>query len=183
MAHKHELAETGSAMVLALVLLVAVALLIVAVTNMSANALVNTSNLARQRSLEYAAESATEAAVQVVRTNYNAVQVYDTTDPNCGPQVAGIFSPMVVDNPPQPPTKVWVSCGGYVSPMSYTRTVDFYACNSGTCTAGNSVLHAQVTFGDFNASNSTPYSCNSSSSATCGTDEIVNAWDVLVADR
>jgi len=64
--------DAGAVLILALVFIIVIAVVVLALVNLSGNDLLNTSNLKKQRSLEYAADGATTAAVQAVRNSYLA---------------------------------------------------------------------------------------------------------------
>ena len=75
---RQETRESGAALILALVFLVAISLTVVALVSMAGTAMLTTANLTSQSSLEYAADGATDAAVQWVRYGSEAA------NDNCG---------------------------------------------------------------------------------------------------
>jgi len=183
--------ESGAILILAVVFITAIALILLALVSMSGNDLLNTSNLKTQRSLEYAADGATTAAVQAVRNSYlayngtvGAVGALCTPD---GPSGASVVmtqvdgDAMIVDctsqayNPPSSP-----------SPSAQTRVVNFDTCTgtsttAGACTAAKALIQAQVTYDDYAPSGG--YSCGPGNTTTCGTAEIIDSWVVETANN
>ncbi len=171
--------EGGAVLVLALIFVIIMAVSLLAVVNLGGDALRNTANLKGARSLEYAADAATDAAVEAVRYSYYA---FDGVNNNtgCVPDGAVLTVPDSASMPSINGITMNVTCSGVpvaTPPAQNTRTVTFYACQQGlgSCTAGNSALVAQVVFQDYSAVGI--YSCSSSTgSATCGTGEVIQSW-------
>lgn len=128
--------DAGAVLILALVFLVVAALALVGLVMFSGGALVNTSNLKKQRGLEYAADSATEIAIQKVRYSTDAFDNPTGTPvlQNCLGQTSVAFSATgFPTTPTQHPTtagvfKIAVDCQGtgtiYLqSPLAHTVTV------------------------------------------------------------
>jgi hypothetical protein len=149
----------------------------VAIAGMSANAVHNTSNVSAERTLEYAADGVLNATVESVRSSYTTA-IYSGTPVNCTNTSPGTVNGQ----------KIYVTCTGVSGAGDGqaglgSRVVDFYACTSTTCSATNSVIHAQVTYEDYLANAALPFSCNPNSNATCGITETIDTWDVLKADN
>jgi hypothetical protein len=167
-------------LVLALVFVLAIGLTVVALANMATNDTVNSTNLTGQRSVEYAADGATNIAVQNVRYSGNP---YSSTPANCLPNGGSITLGG---------TAIWVSCTRQqfnppnavgVGGSGVTRVINFYACGTATCSSTNAVLQAQITFDDYSVSNS--YSCTwpGGPLSTCGTAMTVNSWILETANN
>jgi Tfp pilus assembly protein PilX len=155
--------ESGAALVLALVFIVAVALTLVALLNLTGSDLLNSSNLRSERILEYAADSATTAAVQQVRFSGNPY----TTSGSCMP------TGMVIQDSQVPARTLVVDCSGQppaVSPAS--RIVQFFACTSSTCDSSNAIVKANVTFNDYASNGNLAF----------GSGMIINSWLVTGAN-
>ncbi len=173
--------ERGAVLVLALVFVIIMAVSLLAVVNLGGDALRNTANLKGERSLEYAADAATDASVEAVRYSYYAFDgVTNPQNTGCVPDGAVLTMPDSASMPPINGIKMNVTCTGApvaTPPLQNTRTVTFYACQQGQglCTPSNSALVAQVVFQDYSAVGI--YSCSpSTGSATCGTGEVIQSW-------
>jgi Tfp pilus assembly protein PilX len=178
--------DAGAVLILALVFIIVIAVVLLALVTLSGNDLLNTSNLKAQRSLEYAADGATTAAVQAVRNSYLAYNgTVGTSGALCTPQGVVITQlngdSMIVDctnqayNPPTGP-----------NPSAQTRVVNFYTCHgtsvtAGACSASNALVQAQVTFDDYAPSGG--YSCSPGNTTTCGTAETIDTWVVESANN
>jgi hypothetical protein len=163
--------EAGVALILALVFILAVASVGVALVSATGSDLLNSSNLKTQRSLEYAADGATSMATQRVR--YSGATY--ATPGDCLPNGSSVSLDGV---------NVTVDCSQQqFDPVSgVTRVVNFYACTAASCTSGNAVLQAQVTFDDYSVTNS--YSCSPGGpTSTCGTAMTVNTWILKTANN
>jgi type II secretory pathway pseudopilin PulG len=165
--------EKGVTLVLVLVFLFAIGLVLVALASAASGNLLNSSNLRSQRSVEYAASSAATMALQNVRYSGNP---YSTTAPaNCLPT----NEPVTINN-----VSMQVQCtqAQYNPASGVTRVINFYACHTGTCSASNALLEAQVTFDDYSVANA--YSCTYlGSTSTCGTAMTVNSWILETANN
>jgi Tfp pilus assembly protein PilX len=165
--------DAGAVLVLALVFVLAIGLLVVSLANMATNDTVNSTNLTHQRSVEYAADSATSIAVQNVRYSGNP---YSSSPANCLPNGGS----MTING-----TDIWVNCTQQQFNIfsGVTRVINFYACRSATCSSSKAVLQAQITFDDFSVSNS--YSCTwpGGPTSTCGTAMTVNSWILETANN
>jgi hypothetical protein len=161
--------EGGAILVLAVIFMIIVALMLLALLNLSGNDLLNTSNLLSQQSLEYSAGGATNTAIENVRYNPS---VYSSSGQNC---LAGVTSisltyklPIFVDcvsvtNPAPPAPQI------FLPPI--TREVIFYACVTGSCSPGspNDVITATVDFVD-------GPTCSTSSTGACGSQLSIKSW-------
>ncbi len=175
--------ESGAILILALVFITAIATLLLAVINLSGNDLLNTVNLQSQRSIEYAADGATDAAAQWVR--------YTATDPTsatlCLPNGA---NSMTIDEEHNTPITVQVWCVAATTPpasapSSDDRFINFTACQgNGTteCTGRAILVQAQLWFDD-TASGSLTTQCSAATGLTgCGTGETIASWVVATAN-
>ena len=170
--------DNGSVLVLALLYLIAISLVLAALASWVTNDLNNSSKFSSARSLQFAANSATELAIQNIRYNplLLAGQTLNASPPaycwGSGPtsQLTGADS---VDG-----VSIEVWCSTVWTPSSAdTRVVTFSACLSGvsasTCVA-KPTLAAVVAFDDYPPGVSTP---NSGVCAVyCGTGLTVESW-------
>jgi hypothetical protein len=124
-------------LVLALVFVVSVALVLLAVVTLGGTSLIETANLQNTRSIQYAADGAVDAAIQVVR--------YQNPVVACSPNTsfsAGTINPGI--------SNVIVFC--QVAAPSYERQVSFAACTTKSSTfAGcqsKAIVQAEVLYGD-----------------------------------
>ena len=114
--------EEGATLVLAVVFIFIVGLLLMSLVSMAGSNIVNTSNLQYDRSLAYAAEAATEAAVQYVRP--------------IGFVPGGLCTGVTTTPPPSPflipengaNVSIRVDCGVETGPSPYFRQIKFAAC-------------------------------------------------------
>ncbi len=176
--------EAGAILVLALVFLVAVSVIVVALLSWVGTSLSSSASFSSERSLENAATSAVNLAIQESRGTY-APQMLNISPPvPCW--YTGSGNPPTV--PQQPPAinsytmDVW--CSMVWQPFSpNTRVVTYSACQS-TVTAANCaqdpLLQAVVTFDDYTVGiidstpSSTPVPC--SETQTCGQSLTQNSW-------
>lgn len=170
--------ESGSVLVLALLYLVAISLILTALASWATNDLNNSSAFSSARSLQFAANSTTELAIQNIRYAplLAAGQTLNASPPGycwgSGPtsQLIGSNSVDGIG------VEVW--CSTVWSPSSAnTRIVTFSACLSGvsasTC-AINPKLEAVVAFDDYPPGLSSP---NPGVCATyCGTGLTIDSW-------
>ena len=177
--------DSGAALILALVFLLAVGTLIVAVGQFAVTAQSNTINLKAERALRANASSAATVAIQQVRVNYayqpdtsQTALHYDGTPYLCAPGWVNTSY------------KVTVFCQGTAYPgTASSRVVDFYVCKNGTsastCTAAGSsstVLVSEVIYDDVPAGQPTGAQCSAGSSGTCGLTVSISKWDIRLAD-
>jgi IPT/TIG domain-containing protein len=168
--------ESGSVLVLALVYLVAVSLIVGGLTDWAMNDLGNTSGFSSSRSLQTAATSATETAMQSVRytpllfATSSTLQTLNASPPEpCWGTSSGLAINSVSVN-------VW--CSTVWNPTSaLTRVVTFSTCLS-TMTnvqcAAQPLLQAVVTFDDYPPGIQTPTS--GECVVFCGTSLTVESW-------
>jgi hypothetical protein len=162
-----------------LVFVLAIGLMVVSLANMAANDTVNSTNLTHQRSVEYAADSATSIAVQNVRYSANP---YSSSPANCLPNGGSVTINGIA-------MSVKCTRQQYNIFSGVTRVINFYAyvCTNQNCssTGPNPVLQAQITFDDWPADNSNRL-CDPSAggkSSTCGTAMTVNSWILETANN
>jgi hypothetical protein len=177
---RHEVAvdEKGSVLVLALLFLVAISLVLTALASWATNDLSNSSKFSSARSLQFAANSATELAIQSIRYTPLLLsgQTLNASSPSycwgSGP-ISELTGASSVDG-----IGVEVWCSTVWSPSSAnTRVVTFSTCLAGvsaaTC-ALNPALQAVVAFDDYPPGVSTP---NSGVCAVyCGTGITIESW-------
>jgi Tfp pilus assembly protein PilX len=193
--------ETGAALILAMVFLLAIGVLVVAIGGFATNTVTTSINARTERTSETNAESAVTVAIQQVRTQFAYNSGYGAL--TYGVAVNGVVSgeTLVECSTPdsgstqgtetQFSTKVF--CEGYQVGnvlRGQTRVVDFYACGSSVssgsaCASGTDlVLHAEVTYNDLPAGGgSNSGACNSSTSASCGVSMAIGTWDLRPADN
>jgi hypothetical protein len=180
--------EDGAVLLLALVFIVVIAVVLSSLLTLTGNDLLNSSNLRTQRSVEYAADGAADAAVQAVRYSETA---YMGTPQACLPNTPPAGSPpsITIGEAPNPEVLITVDCGNgarnrrsclsrTVLPC-VTRSVIVYACQgTGTCTSTSPHLQLQATvaFDDYSATN--VLLCSRTSTATCGTGMAIESWVV-----
>ena len=138
---KHRRDQEGAALLLALVFILFISLIMIAIVTLSGTDILNTSNLQNERSLEYSAEGAVQAAIQAVRylTPTNTLAFCAQSPAYQAPLVNGVA--------------IEVYCQAGVP--AYQRSVTFEACSAGVA-AGNcvnnvghsDVLNASVLFSD-----------------------------------
>ncbi|HVB51598.1 MAG TPA: IPT/TIG domain-containing protein [Acidimicrobiales bacterium] len=170
--------EDGSVLVLALLYLVAISLILAALASWVTNDLNNSTKFSSARSLQFAANSATELAIQSIRYTplLSAGQTLNASPPAyCWG--SGLPSELTgVDSVDGVNIEVW--CSTVWTPSSgNTRVVTFSACLSGvsasTC-AINPTLAAVVAFDDYPPGVSTPN--NGVCAVYCGTGLTVESW-------
>lgn len=170
--------ERGAVLILALVYIVAVGLVVGALSTLAMNNLNNSPKFSSSVELDSAASNMTEVAIQYVR--YNPVI---TTS-----QTPGVASPLVAcwggDSIAQLPTfsnqyQIAVWCSTVWNPLlSTTREVTFYACPSSLSAAqceSSTLLESQVTFDDYPTS---PLSAPIQTLCTvlCGQSMSITSW-------
>ncbi|HEY5266645.1 MAG TPA: IPT/TIG domain-containing protein [Acidimicrobiales bacterium] len=170
--------ENGSILVLALLYLVAISLILTALASWATNDLNNSSRFSAARSLQFAANSATELAIQNIRYAplLSAGQTLNASPPGycwgSGPtsQLVGSNSVDGIG------VEVW--CSTVWSPSSAnTRVVTFSTCLSGVNAAScaiNPKLEAVVAFDDYQPGLNAP---NPGVCATfCGIGLTIDSW-------
>jgi hypothetical protein len=182
--------ENGAILILALVFLIIVTLAIFGLITFGGVGILNSTNLKGQNALEYAADGATSAAVQAVRysdDSFNNPQPLDCLPDGAVLTLSGNQSttPSMTING----DSIAVDCiaGQFPAstPSQISRIVNFYACSQTptpvVCTANNSVVAASVEFED-ESSTTLVDQCNSTTTLTCGTGEVIISWVVETAD-
>lgn len=175
--------DDGTSLILALVFITAIGLLFIAILNFATGALTNTVNLRTQRGLEFAADGAVNASAQWARSTcpdtantatYPCAAMFSSPPAKCMPNNVGSMSFNTFT--------LSVYCSGAAAPGK--RFVDFYACTTGTCSATNSVLHANITFFDSDPSGGVECSgTGPTPTSTCGISMKINSWDVVPSDN
>jgi hypothetical protein len=170
--------EAGAVLVLALVFLLTVSLIVGALMSWTTNDLNNTSKFASARSLQYAATSATETAIQAIRYTPllwtgQTLQTLNASPPSyCWG--SGPTSQLTTDSDSM---AVWCSTA-WTPTSANSRVVTLSTCQSGVSAAvcaSNPVLQAVVTFDDYPpllVSSPTTGQCV----VYCGTAITVNSW-------
>jgi hypothetical protein len=189
-AERIDHSEDGAILILALVFILIVTVSVFGLITFGGVGIKNAVNLKGERSLEYAAAGATEAAIQAVRYSdlsfsYPPVDclpdgaVLSTTPPDTVTMTINNLT-MVVDCA----TTVWPSS---YQPRPQDRIVALYAClqsslvGSTPCGSGNAIISATVDFQD--VSSGGIYDCSSATgTATCGTGVAILSWVVQNAD-
>lgn len=170
--------ESGAALIIALIFVIAVALIITALISLTGTNLASTANLQNDRSTEYAVDGVIDGGIQVVRP-MTATTTNLTS--NCGlGSTTPIFDPTNGLNG----FDLVAFCGDVGTPNG-ERIVTFEACSSTNTSFAscqdNSLLEAVVTFVDemcsFVSGNPVP-SCSSST----GYSVTTNSWTVKRAN-
>lgn len=168
MAERQDSGDSGAALLLALVFIIAIAIVFLALGNSVTGGLLTSRSLGNQRASEFAADAATTTAVQTVRYSGNTFALTG----NCLGPLAGPI--------PVAGYNMYVDCSrSSFDPISgLTRVINFYACTSAeSCGATNSIVQATVTFDDYSVNNA--YKCTYSADvSTCGTAQTINSWIV-----
>ena len=146
--------EAGATLVLALVFVIAIALILVAIITLTGTNLVNTANLENERAVEYSADGAVDAAVQVVR--------YQSPVTACSPTTGFSTGSVNGDN-------LLVYCE--VANPNAQRQVTFTACPSSdqslaTCPISDQILVAQVVYTDPGCTSGSGSGCTAGQTAT-----------------
>lgn len=156
--------ESGAILVLALVFMIVIALVLLAVVNLTGSDVSNTSALIDQQSLEYRSSGAMDVAIQTVRYSNTTF-----TGGSCFSSATGIpigsNSPVVyVDCSTVPHAQLSANTG-------VSREINFYACetSSTSCSSTNYTIWATVDFVD-------GPTCATGSIGACGTSESIKSW-------
>jgi hypothetical protein len=178
--------ESGVTLILALIFVLAIGLVLVALVYATGGALLNSSNLKNQRAVEYAADGATTMAAQTVRYSGNPYCSITGTCPGltgttqtCLPPTVGFVTLNGIQMKVYCSGQLWNSISGV------TRVVNFFACQSGTCSSTNSVLQAQITFDDYplTGSKNCLFGQSPPQVSTCGTGMTINSWVLKTANN
>jgi hypothetical protein len=173
--------EAGAVIVLALVFLIIVGGVVTALSTWSTNALNSTGNFASARSLQYAATSVTQFAMQSIRyTPMLATGQTWNADPPQPCWGSGTTSQLTLaEGTTSETVAVWCSTAWNPTSLS-TRVVTFYTCpatvTNSACEA-NPTLKAVVTYDDYPPGTSEPTAVECS--IYCGTSMTVNSWVYL----
>jgi hypothetical protein len=188
--------ESGAVLILALIFVLVVTLSIFGLITFGGVGILNSTNLQGQRSLEYAADGATSAAIEAVR--YSDDSFHDYRPEDCLPD--GAVLTLVTDPSTNPPlgesTTSQMSIDGDAmmvdcitglpnsSVPQFTRVVTFYAClqTAAPCTANNSIVAATVDFEDVSSAG-VDDCLSSTDSSTCGSGEVISSWVVQTSDN
>ncbi len=170
--------ERGAVLILALVYIIAVSLVVAALSSLAMNNLNNSPKFSSTVELDSAASNMTQVAIQFVRYN----PVISTS------QTPGVASPLVAcwggDSIAQLPVfsgkyQIAVWCSTVWNPLlAATRAVTFYACPSSLSAAqceNSTLLESQVTFDDYPSS---PQSAPIQTLCTvlCGQSMSITSW-------
>jgi hypothetical protein len=170
--------EAGAVIVLALVFLIVVGGVVLALTSWTTNDLNNTGNFASARSLQYAATSVTQLAMQNIRYTpmLGTGQTWSANPPTPCWGTGSTSQLTLTEGTSTETVAVWCSTEWNPTSLS-TRVVTFYACpatvGSSNC-ASNPTLKAVVTYDDYPPGTSEPTSVECS--IYCGTSMTVNSW-------
>jgi hypothetical protein len=184
--------ESGAALIMALIFLLALGLVISAVATLATGSFTTSINLGQERAVEANAESAATMAIDYVRFKYSGA--WD----NLGNSV----SPPVVPSGGTTPLNCMPADAAYEGIVTYcamgtpaptsgaSRVVEFFACpsNVGAGTTSNpcsgEFLFTVVTFDDLPPNSAgTSNLCDSTHAITCGLGMTVDTWDVIRADN
>jgi hypothetical protein len=140
--------ESGAVLILALVFVIVTGIVGVALASLTSSNLMASTSLQAKRGVEFEADGAVDAAIQMVR--YNGMSFSSGGWQKCAPGTGALS----IDN-----ATVYVECNespttgpGAITPPPGGRAVEFIACNEpslGCQATGASIdLTAQVTFND-----------------------------------
>jgi hypothetical protein len=171
--------ESGAVLVLALVFLIVVGGVVASLATWATNDLRNTTNFKSARQLQYAANDATQVAIQAIRYTplLGTNQTLNASPPSyCWGNVS---------DPPQLPSidgqtmAVW--CSTVWNPSSAnTRVVTFSTCPSSVSNAAcaaNPDLQAVVTFDDYPSGGAATSPTTAECVVYCGTGMTVDSWN------
>jgi hypothetical protein len=175
--------EQGSVLILALVYIVAISLIVGALADWAMNDLHNTTNFQSASSLDYAASSAVQVAIQSVRYTPNFTS--NNTLSDCWQPQSGNVSQLIVNGDQ---VAVWCNTTFTYNNYNFTRDVSFYACPSTltststtaqvesagvNCVNRPATLYAEVAYGDYQPGDSFSSSICTS---TCGYSATEENW-------
>lgn len=182
--------EEGATLILALIFIVVVSALATALTSWVTSDLKNTSKFTGAQSMESAANSATESALQSVRYYFASSTINASPPQTCwqsGTGSAGTSTgttqvTSLTITEPNSPVSLSAWCSTLYNPVgTNTRIVTISTCLStvtpAAC-ANNPLLQAVVVFDDFPATGSLacPSYTTPSSSTTCGSGMSILGW-------
>jgi hypothetical protein len=162
-----------------------IAIVLVAVGGLAANAAHNSSNVRAARTTTQDAETAVTIAMEYLRYNFvsGLPQQYVGSPPSClpaGHQIPSADPGLTTSNP------VSVYCTETVDTASaQSRVVEFYACGTGiaasACTGNTVLLHAEVTYDDLDL-NGNDHCTSPGDESSCGGAMAINTWDIVGDD-
>lgn len=165
--------EEGSVLILALVYLIAVSVTVAALAGWATNDLDNSNNFASARTLQTAAGSAAQLAIQSIRYAPELSTTYDTSVPGA---CWGTTTAVALDGVSM---LSWCSTTQYDPESAETRVVSIYTCLSTVSAASCALqpyLDVTVTFDDYPPAGSAPFSGSCTIYRTCGQGMTVNSW-------
>jgi hypothetical protein len=174
--------ESGAILVLALVFLVAVSLIVVSLLSWSGASLLSTTAFGNERSVEYAATSAVDLAIQNTRYSYESQFLTNTTPQPC--LGSGVTPPAFTEGVNNTTVQVTIDvyCTMTWNPSSSeTRIITYSACpttdnfTASQC-AQTPLLQAVVSFDDYAGITSPPPDCDNSSESSCGLTMAQLSW-------
>jgi hypothetical protein len=170
--------DRGAVLILALVYIIAVSLVVGALSTLAMNNLNNSPKFSSTVELDSAASNMTQVAIQYVR--YNPVISTSQTPNIASPLVACWGGDSIAQLPPFSNTyQIAVWCSTVWNPLlSTTRVVTFYACPISLSAAqceNSTLLESQVTFDDYPSS---PLSAPIQTLCTvlCGRSMSITSW-------
>lgn len=176
--------ERGAVLIIAMAFLLSVGLVAIATADMAANAGANTVNTRAQVTAQVNIESTVSAAVSATRTTYD----YAGCSSGCYASPPSFTSSASDCTPTQAANSLQVWCegsGGYEN-GSAIRTVDFYVCATGACSAtstSSAYMFVEAGYRDVPEGEAQSNDlCTATATTTCGITMTINAWDVRAAD-
>lgn len=171
--------DEGSALILALIFIVAAGMIVAALADLAMNNLTNTSSFNQARSLQYAANSAVQVAVQSIRYNPMAGpgQTLNASPPSYCFGTGPTSTVAVQEGSTTYTMAVWCSTI-QVFTSSNTRTVTLDACSSSVSAiqcAASPVLQAVVAFDDY-PTGSNNLAETQTCSIYCGQGVTIERW-------
>ena len=175
--------ESGAILILALVFLVAVSLIVVSLLSWSGASLLSTTAFGNERSVEYAATSAVDLAIQNTRYSYDSQFLTNTAPQPC--LGSGVTPPTFTEgvNGTTVQETIDVYCTMTWDPSSSeTRIITYSACpttdnfTASQC-AQTPLLQAVVSFNDYAGITSPPPDCDSPiNDSSCGLTMAQLSW-------
>lgn len=162
--------ESGAALIVALLFITISSLVAVSLTNLTGTNLLNTAGLQSQRNYEYAADAATQAAVQSVRY-HGSCENFSLRNASGATSIDGYYS--------------YVGCTGLPADVTATANSQTLTGPAGTFVpddAGQQVAFTCSTCTPSTLGFSTIQSVSSSTSATAATKAPINTSGAIVGD-
>jgi hypothetical protein len=170
--------EDGAILLLALVFILLISFSILGLLTFGGTGIKDAADLQGQRSLEYAADGATTAAIQAVRYSY---QAYSGSPADCLPGGTTMMIPEDGTN-----YTMTVDCVGTVedspAPEQYSRAVTFYACTQSACSDSDAIVAATGEFQDLSPTTGIDACDDAHDVGTCGTGMVIDSWIVKNVD-